>query len=40
MKKDRDTYFRTHKKAKDRAAFTKAQQAKLAKLNRKLDSCE
>jgi hypothetical protein len=40
MKKDRAAYYRTHKKAKARAAFVKAQTTRLNKLNRSLKSCE
>jgi hypothetical protein len=40
MKRSKAAYFRTHTKAKARAAFTKAQIARLNKLNRSLNSCE
>jgi hypothetical protein len=40
MKKDKDAYFKTHAKAKDRNAFSKAQAARLDKLNRSLKSCQ
>jgi hypothetical protein len=40
MAKAKAAYFKKHKKAKDRKAFTKAQQVRLAKLNRTLNSCE
>jgi hypothetical protein len=40
MAQAKAAYFKTHKKAKDRAAFTKAQAARLDKLNRSLKSCE
>jgi hypothetical protein len=40
MAKAKAAYFKTHKKAKDRSAFTKAQATRLAKLNRSLSACE
>ena len=40
MNAQKAAYFRSHKKAKARAAFTKAQNARFNKLNRNFKSCE